>query len=343
MEKIEKEIQEKIDKYLKELDKLDYIEQESGVSVNKEKVGNIMKRIDRQRKRKDKIAFINQIFENNPDLRRYYAADKDCRLQSDKGKIRPGYNVQTAVDDKYKLITVADVTNEQNDKKQLTPIIDQVSEQKRELGIEDKTTGIADAGYFSETEIMNNKDNEDFSIVVPACAEERPALIDKNEKGKAVPLNGYKIDNFTYYAARDIYICPEKKELKRITGSPVIDHSGRKTHRYKCESEVCFVCPKRDLCTNSKNGRMLRVSVNQKEILDYIESLKNEKNKKFIDKRKEIVEHPFGTIKRSFGYTYFLLKGIEKVKGEFSLICFVYNLKRVLNIVGTNRLMEAIK
>jgi hypothetical protein len=71
--------------------------------------------------------------------------------------------------------------------------------------------------------------------------------------------------------------------------------------------------------------------------------LNTEENKKFIEKRKEIVEHPFGTIKRSFGYTYFLLKGIEKVRGEFSLVCFVYNLKRVLNIVGTKGLMEAIK
>ena len=93
----------------------------------------------------------------------------------------------------------------------------------------------------------------------------------------------------------------------------------------------------------SGNGRMLRVSVNKKKILGYIESLSTDKNKKFIDKRKEIVEHPFGTIKRSFGYTYFLLKGIEKVRGEFSLVCFVYNLKRVLNIVGTKGLMEAIK
>ena len=88
---------------------------------------------------------------------------------------------------------------------------------------------------------------------------------------------------------------------------------------------------------------MLRVSVNQNKILGYIESLNTEENKKFIEKRKEIVEHPFGTIKRSFGYTYFLLKGIEKVRGEFSLVCFVYNLKRVLNIVGTKGLMEAIK
>ena len=78
------------------------------------------------------------------------------------------------------------------------------------------------------------------------------------------------------------------------------------------------------------------------EILQYKESLNSKENKDFINRRKEIVEHPFGTIKRTFGYTFFQVKGIEKVKGEFSLICFVYNLKRVLNIMGTKELIEAL-
>ena len=67
MEKIEKEIQDRINNYLKELDELDVIEQESGVSVNEENIENITKRLNKQMKRKDKIAFINQIFEDNPD------------------------------------------------------------------------------------------------------------------------------------------------------------------------------------------------------------------------------------------------------------------------------------
>ena len=94
---------------------------------------------------------------------------------------------------------------------------------------------------------------------------------------------------------------------------------------------------------HQQSGKNIKAFCAAKEILDYIESLKNGRNKRLIGKRKEIVEHPFGTIKRSFGYTYFLLKGMEKVKGESSLMCFVYNLKRVLNIVGINGLMEAIK
>ncbi|SEO55516.1 transposase [Propionispora vibrioides] len=59
--------------------------------------------------------------------------------------------------------------------------------------------------------------------------------------------------------------------------------------------------------------------------------------------RQRIVEHPFGTIKRTFGYTHFLLRGIENVKGEAVMHCLMYNLKRVINLLGTNKLIEAIR
>jgi len=84
------------------------------------------------------------------------------------------------------------------------------------------------------------------------------------------------------------------------------------------------------------------LSANKEIMQTYIENLKTEKNKNLISKRKELAEHPFGTIKRTFGYTYFLLKGIDKVKAEFSFICFIYNLKRVLNIVSINELITVL-
>ena len=58
--------------------------------------------------------------------------------------------------------------------------------------------------------------------------------------------------------------------------------------------------------------------------------------------RKQLCEHPFGTIKRWFGYTHFLLKGLERVRAEWSLITLVYNLKRVLNLVRFAKLMAAV-
>jgi hypothetical protein len=58
--------------------------------------------------------------------------------------------------------------------------------------------------------------------------------------------------------------------------------------------------------------------------------------------RKTLGEHPFWTIKRWFGYTHFLLKGLEKVRTEWSLTTLVYNLKRVLNLVSFETLMAAV-
>ena len=335
MDQVENEIQEKINSYLKELDELDETEQKNGISVNKESIENITSKLNKQLKRKDKIALINQIFEENPDIKTCYATDTDCRLQSDKGKVRPGYNPQTAVDDKNKLIVVAEVTNEQSDQKQLTPMLSLIKEQKEELGIEEKTTGVADAGYYSEKEILNNIDNEDFPIVVSPPSASRKA-------GKKVPREGYKAENFVYDEDRDIYICPEKKELWRVTKNTVLNRQGRPSVIYQCDSKICYECQKKGNCTTNKKGRLLRVSVNKEEIRCYIEGLKDKKNSRLIHKRKEIVEHPFGTIKRNWGYTYFLLKGTEKVQGEFSLICFAYNLKRVFNIVGVKELINAL-
>jgi len=59
-------------------------------------------------------------------------------------------------------------------------------------------------------------------------------------------------------------------------------------------------------------------------------------------RRNELAEHPFGTMKRAMDQGYILLRGLRKGRGEFSLTVLAYNLKRVLNILGVPRLMEAL-
>jgi len=120
IKKVENEIQEQINNYLRELDEMDKKEQAGSFSINRKEIQEITNRLGKQLKRKDKVEFIKNIFLNNPELKTYFATDNDCRLQSDKGKIRPGYNPQTAVDDKNKLIIVAYITIEQNNNNQLT-------------------------------------------------------------------------------------------------------------------------------------------------------------------------------------------------------------------------------
>lgn len=340
IEKIENEIQEQIDNYLKELDEMDKKEQSGSLSINQDKIDKITNRLGKQMKRKDKVEFIKNIFSNDPEIKTYFASDNDSRLQSDKGKIRPGYNPQTAVEDKNKIIVVADVTNEQNDKKQLTPMINQVKDIKNDLKIEEKTDGIADSGYFSEKAIIENIEQDDFSVIVSPDAENKKLKNSSNKNFVSIEL--YQQKDFNYDKKKDVYICLEGNKLEKVGQNVTRDKNDREVYIYKCKLKICNNCPQKKKCTEGKNGRKLLVSANKEKMQTYTDNLKTKENIQLVKKRKEIVEHPFGTIKRSFGYTYFLLKGLEKVKSEFSLICFIYNLKRVLNIVPMDKLITIL-
>jgi hypothetical protein len=99
--------------------------------------------------------------------------------------------------------------------------------------------------------------------------------------------------------------------------------------------------PVKTLCTANKSGRLIVRSEHAPAI---------EANNKRVNLRKEayrqrqaIVEHPFGTIKRAWGYTYTLMKGLEKVNGELALIFTCYNLRRAMSILGVDRLLKLLK
>ncbi len=58
--------------------------------------------------------------------------------------------------------------------------------------------------------------------------------------------------------------------------------------------------------------------------------------------RRAVVEHPFGTIKHWMGSSHFLTKTLDRVSTEMSLHVLAYNMKRVMNLLGTKKLIEAI-
>ena len=162
----------------------------------------------------------------------------------------------------------------------------------------------------------------------------------RKQKKNKVPQEGFQVDDFKYDKEKDIYICPEGEKLERIYINPGTEKSGRKTITYACKK--CDECKSKGICTNNKRGRSISISINREEINNFYNSMENEGSKQILGKRKEIVEHPFGTIKRNLGFSYFMQRGIEKVKAEFSFMCFIYNLKRVLNLVPMNRLIMAL-
>ena len=94
------------------------------------------------------------------------------------------------------------------------------------------------------------------------------------------------------------------------------------------------------------------INIDKDEIEKNIENL-NEGFVEIVDKRTKenmeiynlrqgLVEHPFGTIKRTMNFYYLLTRGFRKVRGEISLAFFSYNLKRVINILGTSKFLEIL-
>jgi hypothetical protein len=61
-----------------------------------------------------------------------------------------------------------------------------------------------------------------------------------------------------------------------------------------------------------------------------------------MKQRKELVEHPFGTMKRGWDQGYFLMRGLAKVRAEFSLTVFADNLRRVLHLVDMPRRLTSL-
>ena len=105
-------------------------------------------------------------------------------------------------------------------------------------------------------------------------------------------------------------------------------------------TEACKGCPNKSKCTRSEFGRSIHRNENE-EVLERARQ-RQEENIELYKKRQQIVEHVFGTVKRALGFTHFLLRGNEKVKGESFMHFLIYNIKRVCNIVKPKDIMEAI-
>ena len=201
LEKSGRQIDNKIEEYLLELDKNDISEKGENDSLKR----NIEKKLAGLKSKKEKIKKIKEIFEGNPDIKRYFLNDPDCEFMKDKGCIRPGYNVQAAIDEKNKLIVAIDVVNDSNDCHQLINMSDKIEETKKEIEFarDINTVKIADAGYYSEQGIMDAEDKGHNTYVAnPLDESEKKG----RKKGENIPAAGYGVEDFKYDKEKDVYI-----------------------------------------------------------------------------------------------------------------------------------------
>jgi transposase len=319
----------KIDEYLKELDENDTEEN----VVEKEKSAQEIKEIIRKlNERKTLYQEYADELEKTGETQKSLT-DPESRLMLSNSKMDVCYNVQTAVDAKNKLIIEYEVTNNANDMNQLTPMTGKVQDilETKEIAV------TADKGYASVTDIAEavrlgadlHVAGTDSYICVPVEKEDQTEIT-PDDKGRCV-----------YVKERNIAICPMGQTLypafyKKSKGEAVF-----------CNSQACKECEHR--CTSETRAfryqfvmdeSNFKTDYDDKEL--YVKQVHIKPDKNIYAQRKSICEHPFGTVKQSMDGRYCLTKGIKKIAGEFALIFLAYNLKRVINILGTRKLMEAL-
>jgi transposase len=268
-----------------------------------ETLGSVLERLDERRDRYERLQ--RQLAESGQT--QLSTTDPDVRaLPLKRSIVEVGYNVQTVVDEKYKLIVSTAVTNESD----INALGNAAVSACNELGLclDDRVKVLADKGYHNAAELAYCQENNIETYVAQ-----------REQRGSTPKSEGFRKEDFQYNEQTDSYTCPQGAQLT-TNGSLYNKPNARggtayRFKRYASSYTVCGTCPQRDYCLSAtaqkyRHGRYL-------ERNEYEDAL--EKNKQNLERepalyklRQAIVEHPFGTIKRAWGYNYTLLKGKKK-------------------------------
>jgi transposase len=248
--------------------------------------------------------------------------DPDARLLVKNGQGIAGYNVQAAVDDKHNLIVASEVVNDSSDVNQLHAM---AKAAKDALEV-DALQALADEGYYSSLDL---KACEDDGITAYVPVPEGNGRLEK--KGR------FSLKDFSYDPAADVYRCPAGELLRPMEGSWE-NASGRTEIRYASRPKTCGACRLKARCLSPKASRRTIGRWEHEDVLERHRA-RMQGAGELMRRRSGIVEHPFGTLKCRAGYRHFLVRGFDKVRGEWSLMALCYNFTRVLNILGFERFM----
>jgi transposase len=368
-DKIKKKLQiadKDIEQYLTELDKLDATDKttDNGVAL--------LGYLTEAKARKDKYEALKTELkhrqERDPTITQISKTDPDARsiVLNNSGHSEVAFNVISVVDDKNCLIAHLSVENVKDTSllaasliatkaefdNQFAPDLypnDYENTEPNEVNsfdirtkLNEKTTlnGLADKGFRDGSELQKCKDHKIITYVPP---------IDRAFSGKDTDFTK---DKFTYDKEADNYTCPNDKIL---TSSGTLhdkkDRHAVLTHQYqlyRAQLTDCRNCPYNDKCVlksqlDRGHGRSIERAQHEETVEENDARYNTPEGKAIYKRRQAMVEHPFGTIKRSWGYTYTLLKGIEKVTAEFAFVATSYNMRRAVSILGVKTLIMKLK
>ncbi|SNS39075.1 Transposase DDE domain-containing protein, partial [Tistlia consotensis] len=270
-----KQIDASVARYLQQLDSADRQAQSEAIEMRKtrlqEKLGKLREEMGRLRALEaQRLASPDgQISLTDPDAR--------SMATSGRGSGVVGYNVQAAVDTEHHLIVAHDVVTTGSDRAQLSGM----AEAAKTALLSDRLEVVADRGYFSGEEIL-------------ACERAGVAVTaPKPQTSNAKSAGRFDRADFRYVAEEDVYVCPAGERLSRRMTS---EEHGMTLHRYW--TAACGRCPLKSQCTPGKERRVTRWE--HEEVLERVQKRLDE-NPDAMRRRRETVEHPFGTIKVTSG------------------------------------------
>lgn len=305
LKKVIGQVDEKIEQYLKELDQIDATEQDDD---SHKATATLLETLKRERAALQALA--EQMAESGEQ--QIVAGEADAALMGHR-PTEAGYNVQTAIDAKHKLIVHHDVVRDANDRRQLYPM---ASATKEVLKAESLVV-LADAGYHN-AEQSQRCENEGIEPIVPAQRT-------RNQQHGYFPK-----EMFVYDSEHDIYRCPADQVL-----APRRSHALKRQRQYV--TTACGTCMLRTECTSSSRRRIRRT------IDEDAATRADQRARKpgIRSQRSGLAEHPFAWLKRTLSYR-FLSRGAANVKAEVALAITAFNILRAINTIGAPKLLRAL-
>lgn len=255
-------------------------------------------------------------------LKEVNLTDPDATFQKHNSHlIRPGYRAEIAVDEKEQVIVACDCINEADDTRQLVPLLDEVAGNLPEVSTQESVVVTADSNYSSIDGLAKLEAKEYIDAYIPDAkyqAQKNGNLTDEDSP--------FHKKHFVYNPEKDVYVCPNGKELafKRRK----FDKGGASPASiYGCND--CRSCKYFGICTKSRTGREIRAYDNIELLYQMRKKLDTADGKTIYKRRQAIVEPVFANIKHNLRFREFLLRGLKKVKAEFTLMAIVHNIQKI--------------
>jgi transposase len=252
----------------------------------------------------------------------YSKTDPDAtfmRMKEDRmlnGQLKPGYNVQIGTENQF--VVGFSIHQKTNDINCLIPHLNQVRQRLGHL----PQRVIADAGYGDE---------ENYAYLEQAGIEGyvKYYLFDQQQK-RSWRKQRFRVENWDYDPQRDEYLCPAQQRLSYMGTRRVTSETGYRKSRREYEANSCNSCPLKPQCTRAAGNRRIWVSpLLNRYHEEARQKLLSDQGRKLRSQRSVEVETVFGRLKQDWGFRRFSLRGMEKVKTEWGLLCIAHNLAKL--------------